>query len=103
MTAIHRAAEALHLDHLADHERSITTIDRVSALYCALSFFVHGETTLAMNALDRLDDDVVALAAVVGANLSIGAAQVLADRAEPYHLPDGAEGFPVGAGRVRAL
>jgi hypothetical protein len=97
------AHAALHFDHLADHERAVHTIDAVSALYRAVSFLVHGDTFAAMDALHRLDDDVVALAATVGTYLSIGAQQVLADRANPLHLPDGVDGSPLGAGRRRAL
>ena len=93
----------LHLDHLADHERAVHTIDAVSALYCAMSYLVHGDTLAAMDALHRLDDDVVALAATVGTYLSIGAQQVMADRANPYHLTEDQGGYPVGAGRGRAL
>jgi hypothetical protein len=78
-------------------------MDEISALYCAISWLVHGETTLAADALRRLDDDVVALAATVGTYLSIAAHQVLADRANPYHLSEDQGGFPVGAGARRAI
>lgn len=88
---------------LADHERAVHTIDAVSALYCALSYLVHGDTFAAVDALHRLDDDVVALAATVGTYLSIGAQQVMAERADPYHLAEDQGGYPVGAGRRRTL
>ena len=97
------AMAPMHLDHLADHERSVSTTDKISALYCAVSFLVHGETSLATASLDRLDDDVVALAATVGTYLSILAEQVLAERANPYHLSEDQGGFPVGAGSRRAI
>jgi hypothetical protein len=98
------AMAPLNLDsHLADHARAVDTTDKISALYCAVSFLVHGDITLATTSLARLDDDVVALAASVGVQLSILAEQVLADRANPYHLSEDQGGFPVGAGRRRAL
>lgn len=101
---IHTAAEALHLDpHLADYERATFTMDRISALHTAVAWLVWGETSMAKAALDRLDDDVVALAATVGTFLAVGAEQVLADRANAYHLTEDQGGFPVGAGSRRAI
>ena len=97
------AMAPLNLDTHADHAREVERMDRISALYAAVSWLVGGETTHATDAMHRLDDDVVALAASVGVQLSILAEQVLADRANPYHLSEDQGGFPVGAGRRRAL
>ena len=93
----------LHFDHLADHERAVHHMDRLSPLRQAVDWLAGGETTHATAAMHRLDDDVLALAASVGVQLSILAAQVLADRANPYHLSEDQGGFPVGAGARRAI
>lgn len=92
----------LDLSH-ADHDREAEQMDRISALYCAVAWLVHGETSKATDALRRLDDDVVALAATVGTYLSVAAEQVQAERLDPFG--DGSEvgGFPVGAGARRAI
>lgn len=87
----------------ANHDRDAEQCDRISALYQAVSWLVHGETSKAVDALRRLDPDVVALAAGVGAFLSAGAEQVMAERIDPFgpDMPIG--GFPVGAGSRRAI
>lgn len=91
----------LDLSH-ADHDREAEQMDRISALYQAVSWLVRGETTKATDALRRLDDDVVALAATVGTYLSVGAEQVQAERIDPFGPDMPVGGFPVG-GRGRAL
>jgi hypothetical protein len=87
----------------ADHAREVDRMDRTSAMFSAVAWLVGGETTHATAAMHRLDDDVLALAASVGVQLSILAHQVLADRANPYHLTEDQGGYPVGAGRGRAI
>lgn len=100
MTATNPANAPLHFDHLADHERAIAQMGRIDGLNTVTAWLVHGDDMQAMHVLNLLSDEALAIAAIIGEQLSSRAAQVLGARRA---MPEDIEALVVGAGSRRAI
>ena len=90
----------MHLDHLADHERAIAQMGRIDGINTVTAWLVHGDDMQAMHVLNLLTDEALAIAAVIGEQLSSKAAMVLGLRRA---LPEDVGGIVLGAGPRRAI
>ena len=94
------ANAALHFDHLADPGRARVQMGRIDGINTVTAWLVHGNDMQAMHVLNLLSDEALAIAAVIGEQLSSKAAQVLGARRE---MPEDVGGIVLGAGPGRAI
>lgn len=90
----------LHLDHLADPDRSVVQIKRIGNIVQIVSWTVHGDTRAAMHDINTLKTCEVEQLYHAAAWILTSAEQVLAARAE---LGEEVGALVVGAGARRAL
>ena len=100
MTITNPTHAGLSFNHLADHERAVVMVDRITRYQSILAWLVHGDDQQAMHVANNLTDEELAIAAISGERLSSLAAMVLGARAA---LPEDVGGVVVGAGARRAI
>lgn len=97
-----RAHFAPSFDHLADHERGVVMVDRITRYQSVLAWLVHGDDKQAMHMANLMTDEELAAASIAAQRLA-SLCQQVADARRAVGDEIGAIVVGAGRGRVRAL